>query len=186
MGNRGILHDPKTRTLGTSRWKGYAWIICVTSFKGRGANRKVMGEGYTELFFLDEVTALAAGHRPCFECRNKAAKAYQAAWQNAEQMEARPKAGVMDRTLHQERLDGKAKRHHGVEHAALADGAVILLDGMPMALKGDQLLQWSFEGYERTGISRGSLEDRVTCLTPPSTLKALANGYAPEWHPSVD
>ena len=87
-GNRGIIHDPATRTLLGRRWTTKAWIICACEYKGRrrepmGLNGRKGGAGWTELFFLDEVTALAAGHRPCFTCRREAAKAYAAAFGEA-------------------------------------------------------------------------------------------------------
>ena len=79
MGNRGIIHDPASRRLLDRRWASMAWIICLCEF--RGVRRKVMsGRSWTELFFLDEATALAAGHRPCFYCRRQAAEAFRAAW----------------------------------------------------------------------------------------------------------
>jgi len=98
MGNRGILHDDRRR-LGRRRWTHKAWICCVTEFRGR--RRQVMAPGrYTELFFLDEAVALAAGHRPCFECRRAAANAFAACWGGE------PRAPDMDRVLHAERLAG--------------------------------------------------------------------------------
>jgi hypothetical protein len=78
-GNRGIIHDPMTRTLLTKRWASKAWLVCSCEYKGR--RREVMGRrSWTELFFLDEAVALAAGHRPCFRCRREAAEAFRAAW----------------------------------------------------------------------------------------------------------
>src|SRR5215471_17818564 len=80
MGNRGIIHDPGTRTLLNRRWATKAWICCVCAFKG--VRREVMGgRSWTELFFLDEATALAAGHRPCFFCRRADADAFRIAWE---------------------------------------------------------------------------------------------------------
>ncbi len=101
MGNRGgRLHRPDC-SLGAARWRSRAWICCLTDFRDR--HRAVMGAGYTEIFFLDEATALAAGHRPCFECRRAAARAFAAAWARADGT-APPDAATMDRTLHAERL----------------------------------------------------------------------------------
>ena len=79
-GNRGIIHDPATKTLLNKRWSGPAWITCVCEF--RGWRRKVMAtRSWTELFFLDEATAFAAGHRPCFFCRRDDANRFRAAWE---------------------------------------------------------------------------------------------------------
>ena len=107
-GNRGVIHDPATRTLLKRRWTTKAWIICACDFRGR--KRDVMGRnapsgnaGWTELFFLDEVTALAAGHRPCFYCRREQAEAFADCFGKAQGI-ARPKVAEMDAVLHRERL----------------------------------------------------------------------------------
>src|ERR1700681_773192 len=98
MGNRGIIHDPATKTLLKKRWATKAWLICVCEYKGRW--REVMGgRSWTELFFLDEAVALAAGHRPCFFCRRQSAEAFRAAWTKARGGEA-PPAAEMDAVLH--------------------------------------------------------------------------------------
>jgi len=183
MGNRGRLHDPETKTLLKRRWALKAWLICQTAFNGR--QRTVMGHSYTELFFLDEVTALAAGHRPCFECRRKAAIAYQTAWQNAAGLAFPPKAQVMDHVLHNERLDGRKKRLHHLDKNTLPDGAIIEHAGTPYALKGRQLLLWCFEGYQKAPLTFNDLSHKVPCLTPPANLDVLRQGYAPLWHQSA-
>lgn len=96
-GNRGIIHDPATRTLLNRRWTNKAWIVCLCDFKGR--HREVMaGNSWTELFFLDEAVALAAGHRPCFYCRRDAARAFSASWGDARGGKP-PTAGEMDLSL---------------------------------------------------------------------------------------
>ena len=184
MGNRGgRIHDPETKKLTNRRWANKAWIICVTEFNNR--QRTLMGYSYTELFFLDEVTALAAGHRPCFECRRKAAKAYQAAWQSAESLAEAPKVGVMDPILHTERLDGKVQRHHSIHKSDVVDGVVLLHEGERYAAKDGKLLRWSFEGYAKSQLSLGDLPEICTSLTPPASVNALRHGYQPIWHPSA-
>ena len=184
MGNRGgRIHDPETKQLTNRRWANKAWIICVTEFNNR--QRTLMGYSYTELFFLDEVTALAAGHRPCFECRWKAAKAYQAAWQLAENLTDAPKVGVMDPILHAERLNGKVQRQHSMGKAALVDGVIILHESETFAVKGMRLLRWSFDGYVKSAFTVADLPENCTLLTPPASVKALAHGYQPIWHPSA-
>lgn len=184
MGNRGRIHDPETQTLTKRRWALKAWLICLTRFKNR--KRRIMGHSYTELFFLDEATALAAGHRPCFECRRKAFKAYQSAWQKAARLSEPPRAAIMDACLHEERLRDGAKRRHTVFKDALPDGAIVDHDGTPLALKQGRLLSWSFEGYRRADLSFADLPEKVSCLTPPASLGVLHGGYRPIWHGSAD
>src|SRR5215475_3431419 len=105
FGNRGGKFHRDDRTLGLRRWASSRWICCRLEFKGR--HRAVWSKGYTELFFLDEPTALAAGHRPCFECRRADAKAFAAAFAAAHRLDVPPNAADMDRVLHAERLDGR-------------------------------------------------------------------------------
>src|SRR3954447_17208275 len=129
FGNRGGKFHRDDRTLGKRRWASRQWICCVLSFKGR--HRAVWGRGYTELFFVDEVTALAAGHRPCFECRRADAKAFAAAFALGRGSEAVPRAPEMDCLLHAERLDGRAKRRHRLPIDGLPDGAFLTLADEP-------------------------------------------------------
>src|SRR5689334_24818820 len=124
-GNRGIIHDPATKTLLRKRWSTPAWLTCTCEFRGR--RRDVMAtRSWTELFFLDEATALAAGHRPCFYCRRRDAEAFRDAWARGNGGSP-PRAGEMDELLHRQRLDGRAKRLHllTVSAAALPQGAMI-------------------------------------------------------------
>src|SRR5437588_2021670 len=110
FGNRGGRFHRGDRTLGARRWVSRRWICCVLEFKGR--HREVWGNSYTELFFLDEPTALAAGHRPCFECRRADARAFAAAFAAGTAVKAVPHAPDLDRALHAERLAGRSKRLH--------------------------------------------------------------------------
>src|ERR1700734_3497480 len=126
MGNRGRLHRDSHGLTGR-RWTSRHWILCVCVFKGR--RREVWGKGYTELFFLDEPTALAAGHRPCFECRRKDAQAFAERWGKARRLGARPYADAMDVVLQGERLDGRAKRMHRRNIDTLPDAAFVAVDG---------------------------------------------------------
>lgn len=170
MGNRGgRIHDPATRAL-ARRHASRRWICCVLAFKGR--RRTVWGRGYTELFFLDEVTALAAGHRPCMECRRTAARAFLSAV-------GADRVDPLDRRLHAERLGPPADLALG----ALPDGAMVAAGETAFALRHGRLRPWSASGYgppERADPAR-----RMTVLTPATTLGALAAGYAPLWHPSA-
>ena len=129
IGNRGIIHDPATKTLLGWRWTTKAWLVCVLDYKGR--RRELMGgRSWTELFFLDEAVALAAGHRPCFFCRRADAQAFQVAWGKAKGGQA-PLAPEIDAVLHQERLDRGRKRVHAISDpvAELPDGAVVVAAG---------------------------------------------------------
>lgn len=182
FGNRGgRIHDPATRTLLARRWASKQWICCRLAFKDR--RRTVMGSGYTELFFLDEVTALAAGHRPCFECRRADATAFAGFWATAQGLGRPPRAGEIDRVLHHERLEGRGKRRHMRDVAGLPDGAMVMQDAGPLAVRGDALLPWSSAGYGAP-LPRPTA-GTATVLTPPAILAVLASGYQPLWHPSA-
>ena len=187
MGNRGGRLHRGDRTLSGRRWVSRAWICCVLEFKGR--HRAVWGDSYTELFFLDEPTALAAGHRPCFECRRRDALAFAASWAAAQQQVAPPRAAEMDRVLHAERLDGRGrgKRRHFLPIDTLPDGTMLTIPGEPesvFALRHGHLRAWSADGYgDPRSLPRGIAVD---VLTPPSILAVLAQGYRPHWHPSAD
>ena len=180
FGNRGGKFHRDDKTLGKKRWASRQWICCVLEFKGR--QRDVWGRYYTELFFLDEVTALAAGHRPCFECRRAEAEAFRAAWVKAKGGGKRPSAPEMDVVLHDERLDGHAKRLHRLNAKDLPDGAMVSLEGAAFAVKGDELLHWTPIGYgERRERPRSG---KLDVLTPPAIIGALRAGYQPRWHES--
>ena len=185
FGNRGGHFHRDDRTLGLRRWVSRCWICCVLEFKGR--HRDVWGKSYTELFFLDEPTALAAGHRPCFECRRADAKAFAVAFARGQGSKTVPRAPDMDRMLHAERLDGRAKRGHRLPIDTLPDGAFLALadePGRAFAVRGDRLLQWTSTGYTaRCPRPRGIVAD---VLTPPAIVAALASGYRPRWHPSAN
>ena len=184
MGNRGGRFHRDDRTLGQRRWVSRCWICCRLEFKGR--HRNVWGKGYTELFFLDEPTALAAGHRPCFECRREDARAFAGAIATALGWRAPPRVAEMDAILHAERLDGRAKRTHRRALDDLPDGAFLTLSEAPgaFAVRGAALLQWTPGGYtaRRKRLRAGTVE----VLTPPAILAVLAAGYRPRWHPSAD
>ncbi len=181
MGNRGGRFHTVAKTLTARRWASRQWICCVLDFKGR--HRDVWGRFYTELFFLDEPTALAAGHRPCFECRRKDAEAFAEAWRAARRLRTRPYAGAMDDVLHRERLRGRAKRLHRSRVDDLPDGAFVVLDGKAYALRGNTLLHWTPRGYDARKRRQRGID--VEVLTPPSIVAVLADGYAPRWHPSA-
>ena len=166
-GNRGgRLHDARYTIV--RRQASRRWICCALSFKDR--QRQVMGAGYTELFFLDEVVALSAGHRPCFECRRPAALAFSAALGGL-------RADAIDRRLSQQR--GIARR---MQAEALPDGAVVRVGDADLALCGDNALPLALSGY---GDATPRPSGPVAVLTPATTLQALCNGYRPIWHESA-
>lgn len=184
MGNRGGRIHRADRTLGMRRWASKAWICCRLAFKAR--HRVVWGNSYTELFFLDEPTALAAGHRPCFECRRADANAFAAAWGRAQHLSEPPQAPEMDDVLHAERLMGRTQRTHKRPLAKLPDGTFIASADKPdvaYAVRGDRLLHWSYNGYGDARPHAGHGD--VTVLTPPHIVDVLAAGYRPAWHDSA-
>jgi hypothetical protein len=181
FGNRGGRFHTDAGTLTARRWASRQWICCVLDFKGR--QRDVWGRFYTELFFLDEPTALAAGHRPCFECRRKDAQKFAEHWRAAHRLRRRPYALEMDEVLHSERLHGRAKRTHRRDIDALPDGAFVALAEDAFAVRGDRILRWTPQGYDgEKPRPRGGMVD---VLTPPAILAVLAAGYEPRWHPSA-
>ena len=178
FGNRGgRLHDSQQK-LTARRWVNRAWICCKLAFNNR--HRKVWGNSYTELFFLDEVTAFAAGHRPCFECRRKDAERFALLFSGKKQ---RASAVAMDKILHAERLDGKTKRSHRSKLDTLPDGAMISLDGQAFAVRGNRLWRWAPGGYSQSQSRPRGIA--VDVLTPPSILTVIRRGYGPLWHPSA-
>jgi hypothetical protein len=180
-GNRGIIHDPATKTLLKKRWSNPAWITCVCEF--RGWRRKVMGgRSWTELFFLDEATAFAAGHRPCFFCRRDDANRFRAAWEEGNRVK-NIRAREMDAVLHGERLERGKKRLHPLPMPVreLPDGAMMQAGEESFLIVQGRALQWSMGGYEKPVAAL----DDVMLLTPPSTLRALGVGYRPVLHPSA-
>jgi hypothetical protein len=173
MGNRGgALHDA-ARRLGARRWVSRRWICCRLDFKDR--RREVMAPGrYTELFFLDEATALAAGHRPCAECRREDYRLFQAAWLRAG-LPGPARADNMDRFLHRERFEA-----HVV--GDLPDGAMVACGDDAFLVRAGRFHLWSSSGY---GAARDiSVPERL--LTPPATVRVLAAGYRAGIHPSLD
>jgi hypothetical protein len=180
-GNRGIIHDPATKKLLRKRWATKAWITCRCDYKG--VRRGVMAtRSWTELFFLDEATALAAGHRPCFLCRREAAQAFQAAW-SAGHGGPLPTAAQMDAVLHSERLQGGAKRIHALPDgsADLPDGSMIAARDQAFVMAVGRVLLWTAAGY--APVNQRFHADGL--LTPPATLAALRAGYRPMLHPSA-
>jgi hypothetical protein len=180
-GNRGIIHDPATKTLLSKRWATPAWLVCVCDFRGR--RREVMGgRSWTELFFLDEATALAAGHRPCFYCRRDDANRFRAAWEQGNGV-ADIRLRDIDAVLHRERLDRGKKRLHqlAMPLGQLPGGAMVQQGAESFLIVDGQALLWSPAGYRK---AEHAIND-AKLLTPPSTLRALGAGYRAVLHPSA-
>lgn len=184
MGNRGCLHNEQGQIV--RPYQGKRWIICRLEFKGR--QRSLMSPGrYTELFFLDEATALAAGHRPCKECSAARFKEFVAAWAQANPgLADRPdvQATRLDTILHQERLDGRRKKSYLEKLANLPQGCFVVLEdgGPPYLVFQGKLLAWRPEGYGQVMAAPG--EQVVRVLTPRSVVRTLAYGYQAGIHPS--
>jgi hypothetical protein len=191
-GNRGCLHDVERRVV--RDYQVRRWIICVLAFKGRRA--ELMRPGfYTHLFFLDEATALAAGHRPCAECQHERFLAFRQNWAAANPVLAgspRPLATTIDEALHRERITGgrrpgsvSGKVTYTAALADLPDGAMVMLPGAMTAqlVLGGRLLRWSFDGYQEPVTC--PVDATATVLTPRSIVAALAHGYQPLLHPSA-
>jgi hypothetical protein len=175
-GNRGCLHDAGGRIR-----RPYAvrrWIACRLEFKGR--RRALLQPGrFTELFFLDEATAFAAGHRPCAECRRADYDRFSALWPGETGAEA------IDARLHAERVAGRERVLHDAPFAELPDGAFVLHDGAPRLVLGDRLLAWSPAGY---AAARPRPDGRARVVTPPSLVTVLRAGWTgavPLLHPSA-
>ena len=182
LGNRGVLHDENKR-LGRRRWALKAWLICKLDFKGR--RRAVMSpRRYTELFFFDEAAAIAAGHRPCYECSRDNFLVWQTAWRDAKGFVTPPRAHEMDACLHAERIvpHEKKQRSWYADCRDLPVGAFIRYDGVPHLVQAMGLRPWSWKGY---GSPVARPAGVVAVLTPPSSVAALRTGYRPILHPSA-
>ena len=183
LGNRGVLHNDRKEIV--APWRTKAWLTCRLAWKGR--KRTVMSPGsYTELFFLDEATAFAAGHRPCAECRRERFREFKAAWAAANAAvvaSADPPITVIDSILHAERvLRGGKKVTYAADVDSLPDGTMVEVDGTAYLIWQKLLLQWSFAGYTEV---KELLQRRVQVLTPASIVQILSGGFRPQVHESA-
>lgn len=180
MGNRGgQLHNAAREIV--RPYSSRRWITCLLEFKGR--HRAVMSPGhYTELFFLDEAVAFAAGHRPCAECRRDRFQAFQNAWMRSGAVAS--SADEIDRALHHHRLDlRKRKLTYRAPLNSLPDGCFVEIDGASYLVYGGDLLLWAPESYvSKYGRAAGPA---VTVLTPKPIVGCLRQGYRPEIHASA-
>jgi hypothetical protein len=184
-GNRGCLHDDSGRI--RRRYNGKRWIACRLRFKDWHRGPLLQPGKFTELFFLDEATAMAAGHRPCALCRREDYVRFGELWR---ELHPGPHgADDIDARLHGERVDAatRAQQQHDVRPEVLPDGAFVLRDGAPWLVRGPRLLRWTPAGYD-VQVSRQA-DERVRLLTPPSLVAVLRAGWAgavPLFHPSAD
>jgi len=180
FGNRGVLHDDEGRLV--RAWQVCRWIACLLEFKSR--RRPLMRPGrFTELFFLDEATALAAGHRPCAECRRADFLRFREAWMGLHP-DGSHRVDDIDRVMQAERIDTRgSKRLYQVRLEDLPDGAMVAHGDQAWLVLGEELLPWSPSGYggERKARGRGT----VMLLTPPSIVGILRSGYEPLIHPTA-
>ena len=184
-GNRGCLHDD-TKTI-RRRWNGRRWISCQLEFRGWHRSSLMQPGKFTELFFLDEATAFAAGHRPCALCRNADYKRFTARWRELHPADIG--ADAIDARLHAERIDPRTRgqRHHDTTFDVLPDGTFVLQDGKPWLVRGGSLLRWTPAGYDfrEPRPARGA----ARMITPPSLVAVLRSGWTslvPVLHPSAD
>jgi hypothetical protein len=183
-GNRGCLHDEHGRI--RRCFDGKRWIACRLRFRGWHREPLMQPGRFTELFFLDEATAFAAGHRPCALCRREDYVRFGTLWR--ELHPGRLGADAIDARLHAERIveRSRVRRLHEVELGELPDGAFVLRDDHPLLVLGSELLRWTTDGYvERT---RRPVRARTTLITPPSLVEVLSAGWrpvVPMLHPSA-
>lgn len=181
MGNRGGRMHNEDREL-IANYKTRRWIACVLEFRGR--HRVVMAPNrYTELFFLDEAVAFAAGHRPCAECRHERFKAFQSAWQRAHRQSRPSFAHEMDRELHAARIHKRKKVTYETPAGSLPNGCFVEIEGKAYLVLDGFLLEWSWSGYRNKFRPRG---DRIlTVLTPEPMVRCFGEGYVPVVHESA-
>jgi hypothetical protein len=182
-GNRGCLHDADGHI--RRRYAGKRWIACRLAFRGWHRTPLLQPGRFTELFFLDEATAFAAGHRPCALCRREDHVRFSAIWQ--ELHDGEHGADAIDARLHAERVDPatRAQRHHAASFDDLPDGAFVLHEGTPHLVRGPALLRWTPGGY--TQRSQRPIGEAAEVITPPSLVAVIGAGWrgdVPFIHPS--
>lgn len=178
MGNRGILHNDARQVV--RAWQVKRWIACVLEFRGR--HRAVMTpHRYTELFFLDEATAFAAGHRPCRECRYADYERFRSIWERC--YGGPTNADAMDSRLHCDRLNGKTQRTYRADIAGLPDGVYVGMNGRGWLLFEGSLHAWSDCGYVDRRVRPRAGE--IDVITPRAIVDIIAAGYRPDVHPSA-
>lgn len=182
LGNRGQLHDADKAIV--RAWKTKAWVTCTLEY-GDIQRTIFSPDSYSELFFLDEATAFAAGHRPCASCRNKRYREFKAKWlaANPELVTGeKPSITAIDKALHSERiLRGGGKATFEAANETLPFGTIIEQDGTVYLIGEEQLLPWSFHGYGQP-VSLPEAGTSVTVLTPASIVRLFQHGFRPQVH----
>ena len=183
-GNRGCLHDEAGRI--RRHHAGKRWIACRLRFRGWHRHPLLQPGRFTELFFLDEATAFAAGHRPCSLCRREDYVRFGELWRRLHP--GLVGADAIDRRLHGERFDAatRSQLHHRAPLDALPDGAFALVDSAPWLVAGGELLRWTPAGYEER--RRRPAGEEAIVITPPSLVEILRAGWrsaVPLLHPSA-
>jgi hypothetical protein len=174
-GNRGCLHDENGRI--RRRFNGKRWIACQLEFRGWQRGPLLQPGKFTELFFLDEATAFAAGHRPCALCRHADYARFSEIWRDLHPGQS--SADAIDAQLHSERLDPhtRAQLHHEASLDELPDGAFVLREGAAWLTRAAELLRWTAAGYvDRTPRPRGG---QTVLITPPSLVAVLRTDWQP-------
>ena len=164
-GNRGCLHDRHARVTRFSATR--RWIACRLEFKGWDRGPKLQPGKFTELFFLDDATAMAAGHRACALCRRADYDRLRERWGGADAIDAR---------LQDERMNGRRRRIHDAPMDDLPTGAFVLHGDEPWLVQGDRLRRWTPAGYDQE-VARPSGAARL--ITPPSLVEVLRDGWDP-------
>lgn len=190
MGNRGGAIHNAAKQLTSRRWVSNHWIICLLEFKGRKMELMAPGQ-YTQLFFLDEATALSAGHRPCFECQRTKAKQFFDAWRKGNPLlvgEGALRVDLVDVVLQRERLTrDRSKMMYETTIGELPGGVLVVRSRSPKAawlLWQGRLRLWTPGGYTDDEPARSM--ERVRVLTPRSVVNAFVGGYVPAVHPTGD
>lgn len=185
LGNRGVLHNEQRQIV--APWRHKTWVTCQLEFRGR--RRTVFGKGtYSELFFLDEATALSAGHRPCGECRRKRYLEFKTLWCAANlplRLSRDVPVAEIDRQLHADRVRrGGHKITYRARLDSLPDGAFIDLDGIALLVWRGEFYRWNPGGYAIFERILSPTEE-VVVLTPASIVETLRRGFRPQVHQSV-
>lgn len=182
LGNRGELHDAPGQLV--RPWKLKAWVTCRLQYKGWNRKPLMQPGRYTELFFLDEATALAAGHRPCGMCRREQYVLFRTLWLRANQMPEAWRIDDIDRMLHVERTNRSSEPAWQRPLSTLPRGVIVLLRQSPHLWDGEQLRPWTPNGYGRA--ERADPQTLVELCTPPSVVNAIEAGYPVQLHASAD
>lgn len=182
LGNRGELHDHHQRLV--KKWKRKAWVTCQLAYKGWNRKPLMRSGQYTELFFLDEATALAAGHRPCGMCRKPRYTSFKTHWLRANSMRPDMSIDEMDKLLHAERLNPQTDGDWLNSFSMLPPGVMVYWEQAAHLWDGTSVRRWTPTGYGHP-IAPHDLASKVRLVTPPSVVRAVADGYAVQVHASA-